>query len=94
MFSKDSRWDRQLPHQSYEEEPIEVGAVFKKGQLIPKWFIWQGRHYPVKTITYEWQDQRGDQTLRYFSVSDGVNLYQIYLNNKYLNWRLVRVSAL
>ncbi len=92
MFTPDSRWDRHLPHQSHQEDPIEVGVIFKKGKLIPQWFIWHDRRCAITEITYQWQDQRGGELLHFFSVSDGVNIYQIYLNNKYLHWRLTKVS--
>ena len=91
MFTPDSRWDRHLPHQSHQEEPIEVGVIFKEGKLLPKWFTRNGRKYSIKEITYQWQDHRGNESLYFFSVSDGANLYQIYLNNRYLHWRLAKV---
>ena len=94
MFSPDSRWDRHLPHQSYQEDPLEVGVIFQKGKIIPKWFVWKDRRYAIKEITYQWQDHRGGETLHFFSVSDGINIYQIFLNNKHLSWRLAHVCPI
>ena len=94
MFSRDSRWDRHLPHESREEQPIDVGAVFAKGQVLPRWLIINNRKIQIREITYHWQERRGDQMLFYFSVSDGVNLYKIYLNSKWMGWRLERTTPL
>ncbi len=94
MFNSDSRWDRQLPSQGYEEDMIEVGALFKGGSIIPKAFIWKNRKYQIKEMTYHWQERRGVEVLYYFTVSDGSNLYQIYLNNRYMHWRLEKVCPL
>jgi hypothetical protein len=94
MFSNDSRWDRHLPYQSREAEAIDVGVIFRKGQILPKTFVWKDRKYQVKEITYHWKDARGAEVLHYFAVSDGVNIYQIYLNSKYMHWRLEKVCPI
>ena len=95
MFTSNSRWDRHLPSHSYDhEEPIEVGAIFRAGKIIPKWFTWKDRKYQVKEITFEWKDKRGDDSLHCFSLNDGANIYQVYFNNKLLHWRLVKICPL
>lgn len=89
MFSNDSRWDRHTPDQLRKEEPIDVSVIFEQGNIVPRQFVWHGRKYTVKEITYQWRERRGDQQLIYFTLSDGVNIYKIYFNNKYLHWRMV-----
>jgi len=94
MFSNDSRWDRHLPHQSHQEQRIDVGAVFRNGQIFPKCFIWKNRKYRIHEITYHWKEKRGSEVLYYFSVTDSTNLYQIFLNNRYMEWRLSKVCPI
>jgi hypothetical protein len=89
MFTNDSRWDRHTPDQNRDEKPIEVGAIFEKGKIKPSFFIHNGIRHPVKEITYYWQEKRGAETLHFFSLTDGANLYKIYFNNQKLHWRLV-----
>ena len=37
------------------EQPVKVGAVFGGGKKIrPVWFVWEGREYHIKDITYTW----------------------------------------
>ncbi len=92
MFNPLARWDRHLPGESFaHEQPIEVGVVFKKGKMFPRWFVWNDRKYVIQQITYQWCDRRGEETLHQFTVSDGVNVYQIYFNSRYLVWRLDKV---
>jgi len=74
------------------EEPIQVGVIFKGNKIRPRWFIWKGRKYPIREITFNWQDRKGEETLLYFSVSDGTNIYEICFNQKRLNWFLSKVS--
>jgi len=94
MFSSDARWDRHTPDQSREEDKIDVGVIFRHGKMTPKSFIWRRQKYSIKEVTYHWTEDRGGEVLHYFSVTDGVNLYQIYLNNKHMCWRLKRVSPI
>jgi len=74
------------------EEPIYVGAIFRGDNIRPRWFVWKKRKYPVREITFSWREKKGDETLIYFSVSDGVNLYEICFNQRRLNWFLSKVS--
>jgi len=90
MFSNDARWDRHTPEQDRDEEKIDVGVIFREGKMHPRSFVWRRQRYTIKEVTYHWTEARGDEMLYFFSVTDGTNLYQIYLNNKYMHWRLKR----
>jgi len=89
MFSSDSRWDRHTPEQGRQEDIIDVAAVFKKGKAAPTSFVWNQRRYTVKEVTYHWREKRGSDFLHFYTVTDRANLYTIYLNTRYLHWRLV-----
>jgi len=94
MFNNDARWDRHTPDQTRDEEGIDVGVIFRQGKVIPKSFIWRRQKYSIKEVTFHWTENRGGEILYFFSVTDGVNLYQIYLNNKHMCWRLKHVSPI
>ncbi len=88
MFSNDSRWDRHTPDQSREEDVIEVGVIFRKNKIIPTCFVWRHEKYVIEEITYYWQERRGGYILHFFSVTHHSNVYQIYLHNIHMCWRL------
>lgn len=73
-------------------QTIKVGAVFKGGKIIPKWFVWEGRKYEIKEINYTWQDRQGREKLHYFSVTDGVNNYELSFNTEQTVWKLEQSS--
>lgn len=70
------------------DKPIQVGAIFKAGIIIPKWFIWEGRRYDVKKVNLTWQRAEGATLIHYFSVSDDLNSYEISFDPKGMTWRL------
>lgn len=70
------------------DERIDVGAVFKKDAVKPRWFIWKGRKYDIKEVTYIWADTLGDAHVMRFAVSVGDTLFELSLNQKSLEWRL------
>jgi len=70
------------------DEPVDVGAIFGKNKIRPKWFLWHGRKYPVKETTYTWQDTEGEAKIFHFTVTDGATLFELSLNQKTLAWRL------
>ena len=69
-------------------EKIKVGAVFKNGNVFPKWFESHSKKIIVKEITYSWKRKNGGNNLIYFSVSDGVNLYELSFQPDNLLWNL------
>ncbi|RKY30092.1 MAG: hypothetical protein DRP74_07670 [Candidatus Omnitrophota bacterium] len=90
-FNPHARWDRDVPIETgsaFLNQKIEVLAFFKGGKIYPRFFIWNNKKYKIKTITYNWQERQGKETINYFSVSTGAELYQISLNNTSLGWRL------
>lgn len=92
MFSKDARWDRHLPTNEIEQDKIDVAAIFKNGLINPTCFVWKKRKYNINQTTYTWQEKKGDEVFHYFSVTDGISLYHICLNSKFMNWRLCSVA--
>lgn len=72
-------------------ETIKVGAVFKGDKIIPKWFAWEGRKYEIKEINYNWLDKRGREKVHCFSVTDGVNNYELSFHSEKTVWKLNKV---
>jgi len=92
-FSPKARWDRRIPQDNdvnYEDlnERIDCLALFKSSKIYPQKFIWKNKEYEIKTITYNWQERSGSEIIYYFSVSTGVDLYQISFNNTSLRWQI------
>jgi len=71
---------------------IKVGAVFKGGTIIPRWFDYNNRRYEIKEVNYQWDDWEGQEKLLLFAVSDGTNSYELSLNLKRIIWKLEKVN--
>ena len=69
-------------------ESISVGAVFSAGRMEPAWFLWRGRKYLVREITYAWESREGMARLRHFSVVSGGNVYNLSYNPVKCAWEL------
>ena len=96
-FNPKARWDRHMPqtgnispHDSLDEK-IEVVVSFRGGRIYPRQFTWKNKQYEIKEINYNWQERHGAQTINYFSVDTGGDLYQISFNNTSYGWRLDKV---
>jgi len=74
--------------------PIRVAAVFEPGrQIRPVCFDWQCRKHMVTEVTYSWRGQAGEDTLLYFAVSDGSDLFELVYNTVDQSWTLNSVEA-
>ena len=74
-------------------ELIQVGAIFgNKPKFRPVWFIWREREYRVKKVTYCWNEREGKALIHHFSVTDGVNLYDLSYHTAEMNWYLAQVE--
>ena len=71
---------------------IKVGAIFKGSHIIPKWFIWEGRKYNIKSVNYLWQDKEGSEKIFRFSVSDGINSYELAYYASKIIWKLEKIA--
>lgn len=97
-FNPRARWDRHIPQgEDYQpnelNEIIQVLAWFRNTKITPRWFIWRGRKYKIKQITYNWQERQGGAIINYFSVCSGADLYQISFNNTTSGWRLNKIIS-
>lgn len=72
---------------------IKVGAIFRGGEIEPKWFAWEERQYRIKEINYRWTDTKGREKIHCFSVTDGTNNYEISFYAEKTVWRLNKVCG-
>lgn len=71
---------------------VKVGAIFKNGGVFPRWFLYHGKKIAIKEITYSWKKKVGDSIFLYFSVTDGINLYNLSFQPERLAWSLEAVE--
>jgi hypothetical protein len=57
------------------------------------WFMWRDRYYRVKSVAYAWDTSQGVSTLHHYSVTDGINMYELQFNATTLDWTLGQVCA-
>lgn len=75
------------------DERIRVGAAFDSGNIKPMWFRWKDRYYKVKDIAYSWNTTNGEGKERHFTVSDGMNLFELCFNSRTMEWILDKVAS-
>ena len=75
------------------DEDIRVGAAFDGRKVKPVWFRWRNRYFKVKTVNYTWSTSRGSTRLRHYSVTDGMNTYELQFDSTTLEWTLGRVCG-
>lgn len=75
-------------------EQIKVGAIFgdNKKKLKPVWFIWSGRKYDIKEITYIWTENGGKAHVHHFTVTDSANLFDISYSTDTMVWTLHSIA--
>ena len=69
-------------------DPIRVAVVFVGGELKPVWFDWKGRQVRVKETAFTWTTRQGNAEIMHFSVTDGINLYEISFDRWSMSWSL------
>ena len=75
------------------DEPIQVEVFFAGGKVKPLWFLWRGRKIAVKETTFIWKHTEGASTFAHFSVTDGVDTYELVLDSKCFSWKLHKVET-
>lgn len=74
----------------YEEinEPVQVAAIFKNGNLQPVKFLWKGREFLVRVVNLSYSQYEGRSKVYYFAVSDNNNYFKLRFNTDDFNWML------
>lgn len=96
-FNPKARWDRHIPETTADRNPQELNeriAVlvwFRNGKIQPQMFVWNNKEYKIKDTHYTWQERRGQETINYFSVDTGTDLYQISFSNLSLSWQIDKI---
>jgi hypothetical protein len=74
-------------------EIIKVGAVFDNTKIQPKWFIWGKQRLDITKIHYTWNERHGKNTIRHFSVSDGLNVFELAYSTEESQWKLLATDT-
>lgn len=72
---------------------VEVTAVFDERGLRPASFVWRGRDYHVQEVTGHWRAARGQNTLLFFAVTDGTDVFELCLDTATMRWELVKADV-
>jgi len=75
-------------------EAIDVGVVFKKSEIIPKWFFWNNRKYEVKNIEFTWKTKEFPEKKLFFALSvKSGTIFEISFNLKTLLWNIEKSTS-
>jgi hypothetical protein len=74
-------------------DPIRVAAIFGRGQMQPVWFDWKGRQVRVRETAFIWTTREGSVEIVHYSVTDGVNLYELSFDRGSMQWSLTFTEA-
>jgi hypothetical protein len=75
------------------DESIRVGAAFENRRVLPVWFVWRNRRYKVERVCFTWHSNQGNSKIYHYSVTDGINTYELRFNSNTLEWSLGGVYA-
>ena len=74
-------------------ESIKAAVVFDHSSVIPAWFVWKGRRYPVRSVTQRWQTREGRTPILHLGVTYGATCFELTFNQDTLIWRLASVET-
>jgi len=80
----------------YQElgEPIEVWAVFNRGQIKPLGFKWRQRVYKIARVTQRWHSPAGKYKCRHFGIVDTQdNFFEICYREEDCSWSIAQSWA-
>lgn len=69
-------------------EKISCEVLFKNGKATPRYLLWKKKWYKIEKVLLRWEERRGKELLRHFSVTDGGNVFHIVFYPGSLIWKL------
>lgn len=73
-------------------EKIACEILFKKGNATPRYLLWKKRWYKIEKVLLRWEERKGRELLRHFSVTDGCNTFHIVFYPESLTWKLLGID--
>lgn len=73
-------------------EPINVWVFFKKDNIQPFMFFWQGRQIKVDQVNLIHKSQEGSTIYHHFSISSSGNFYRLRFDSLKLKWFIEAVE--
>ena len=73
---------------------IKVGVVFKEASadIVPRWFVKDGRQYRVDQVNYMWDEKKGRGFIKHFAVMAESTCYELTYNTERMVWHLASVD--
>ncbi|MCD8553304.1 hypothetical protein [Seleniivibrio sp.] len=68
-------------------EKVRVGAVFENSPR-PVWFSLRGEKVTVKDICYRWKERAGNDIVHKYTVTDGLNVFELSFSGLDACWYL------
>ncbi|MDQ7815283.1 MAG: hypothetical protein RDU25_05790 [Patescibacteria group bacterium] len=79
---------------SKPSQNVDVLVAFRKGQVEPMTFKWDGHYYQVKKVNLVHSERRGREKVVIFSVSDEANAYRLEFSTDSLTWKLGEMASI
>lgn len=73
------------------DETVRVVADFRNGKIIPLFFDWAKRRYPISENCLVYSRQKSDNFGHWFSVFAQGNTYLLHFNPSTSLWRLKQI---
>lgn len=70
-------------------DPIEVVAFMKAGEIRPLKLLWHGREVVIKIVNLSWSRWEGRSKIYYFAVSDSTDYFKLRFDTDKLSWTLL-----
>ncbi len=75
------------------KEKIEVNVIFSDRKIKILWFIWRGKKYIVKKITFFWKTSDGEKKKYCFALSNGIDVFEVSFIPEDLIWYLEKIHV-
>ena len=69
-------------------ETVRAGVVFEHNSFRPVWFGMGGLKIVIKNVCYQWKERRADEVIYKFTVTDGMQFYELEFASRQVEWRL------
>ncbi len=73
-------------------EDVRAGVVFEQNGFRPVWFSLHGSKVVVESVHYRWTERRASELVYKFTVSDGVNFYELEFSGRDMKWCVVAMG--
>ncbi len=72
-------------------QPVVYATFYPGGRIFPRYIKYRGITFKIKEVSHSWRERYGENTVFYFSLTDGFNRLIVSYSTPQNTWKVEEI---